>query len=103
MVFDMNNPLLLIDTWEEGGEVDETVLLANNVTGMIVRINDMNGGHHIDENFYIQWEQGRVLPIRIAYFVYNPWVDAQGNYDWLIAHLPAECGAVMIDIEVTKG
>ena len=98
----MINPVLLVDTWEGGGEIDEAVLLANNVAGMIVRLNDISGGHHVDENFYIQWEQARVLPVRIVYWVYNPWKNGQENYDWLIANLPAECGAVMVDVEVIK-
>ena len=37
----MNNPVLIVDTWESGGEIDENILLANNIAGMIVRLNDI--------------------------------------------------------------
>lgn len=96
----MTNPILLIDTWESGGNIDETILLANDVSGMVVRINDINGGHHMDSNFWIQWEQAKVMPVRIVYFVYNPWKNGQENYDWLVTHIPDEAGAVMLDVEV---
>lgn len=91
---------LLIDTWESGGEIDENILLANGIAGMIMCLNDISGGHHMDENFIVQWEQARALPVRIPYFVYNPWKNGQENYDWLAAHIPDECGAVMVDVEV---
>lgn len=92
--------LFVIDTWESGGEFDMKVLLENEVAGMIVRLNDMSGGHHMDTGFLKQWEQAAQLPVRIPYFVYNPWVNGQMNYDWLISHLPLECGSIMIDLEV---
>jgi len=96
----MNDPVLLIDTWESGGEIDENVLLANGVSGMIVRLNDISGGHHMDDNFIVQWAQAKVLPVRIVYFVYNPWRNGTENYNWLVSHIPDECRAVMVDVEV---
>ena len=54
---------------------------------MITRLNDINGGHHKDENFDKQWKQAQYF-LRAPYFVYNPWVNGKGNYDWLMANLP---------------
>ena len=100
LAYTATDPILLVDTWESGGEIDEFILHANGVCGMIVRLNDMSGGHHMDTNFWTQWEQAKNLSVRIPYFVYNPWVSGQKNYDWLVSHIPSECGAVMVDVEV---
>lgn len=95
----MMNYQLLIDTWEGQLEVDEGVLRENGVAGMVIRLNDMNGGHHLDTNFLSQWEQARGF-VRAPYFVYNPWVDGAANFAWLNEHMPADARAVMADIEV---
>jgi GH25 family lysozyme M1 (1,4-beta-N-acetylmuramidase) len=96
----MNNYLLLVDTYESE-TIDEAALKANNVSGMIIRLNHIAGGHHPDETFTTQWtETGNAGLLRVPYFVYNPWVNGQANYDWLVKHMPYEAGAVMMDIEV---
>ena len=96
----MNNYLLLVDTYE-AETIDELALKANNVSGMIIRLNNMEGGHHLDANFTTQWkETGDVGLLRIPYFVYNPWVDGQANYEWFVKHMPYEASAVMVDVEV---
>ncbi|MCJ7435180.1 MAG: phosphodiester glycosidase family protein [Anaerolineales bacterium] len=96
----MNNYLLLVDTYESE-TIDEAALKTNNVSGMIIRLNHIEGGHHLDANFTTQWsETGKAGLLRIPYFVYNPWVNGQKNYDWLVKHMPYEAGAVMVDIEV---
>ena len=82
--------VLVIDTWESGGLIDETVLMQNDVSGIIVRLNDMNGGHHMDSNFKTQWAEAKKMPVRIPYFVYNPWVIGQANFDWLKVNIPQE-------------
>ena len=98
----MNNYLLLVDTYE-AETIDENALVANNIVGMIVRLNHIEGGHHLDETFTTQWaETGMAGLVRIPYFVYNPWVDGQANYEWLVKHMPYEAGAVMVDVEVRK-
>ena len=96
----MNNYLLLVDTYE-AETIDEAALKANNVSGMIIRLNHIEGGHHLDTNFTTQWaETGKAGLLRVPYFVYNPWVDGQENYDWFVKHVPYEAGAVMVDVEV---
>jgi len=96
----MKNYLLLVDTYESE-TIDEAALKANNVSGMIIRLNHIEGGHHLDANFTTQWsETGKAGLLRVPYFVYNPWVNGQGNYDWLVKHIPFEAGAIMVDIEV---
>jgi aspartate 1-decarboxylase len=45
------NTCLVADLYEGSLEIDEPVLKANGVAGMIIRLNDMNGGHHLDTGF----------------------------------------------------
>ena len=96
------NTCLLVDVWEADILLDEAALVANNVAGCIIRLNDMNGGHHMDKNFIAQWAQaGAAGLIRAPYFVYNPWVDGAANHRWLMANMPASyAGRVFVDIEV---
>ncbi|HEY6021772.1 MAG TPA: phosphodiester glycosidase family protein, partial [Candidatus Paceibacterota bacterium] len=95
----MVNPTLVVDTWESGGEIDEALLLSEGVRGIFVRLNSITGGHHMDANFAVQWEQA-VNMVRVPYFVYNPWASGQANYDWLASHMPSCIKAVAIDVEV---
>ena len=96
----MINPILLIDTYEYGGEINENILLQNDVRGIIIRLNNMNGGHHMDFKFLEYWKKFSVLFVCIPYFVYNPWVTGQQNYEWMKANIPLECNSVMVDVEV---
>lgn len=95
----MSKYIIGVDTWEGNPLIDEGVLFAAGVQFMIVRLNDMNGGHHMDTGFTAQWEQARPF-VRWPYFVYNPWVSGLQNFDWLAAHMPSDAGAVSVDIEV---
>lgn len=97
----MNPYDILVDVWEGNVNIDEPVLLAGGVGGIIIRLNDMNGGHHMDTNFQAQWLQSAGF-IRTFYFVYNPWVSGQRNFEWLSANAPAERVGkrIMIDVEV---
>jgi hypothetical protein len=95
---------LLIDTWESGGAVDEALLFASGVSGMLVRLNEYDPGTNSwfnrDDNFDAQWEQAKQFPVRIPYFVFDPKATGHVNYSWLAANMPADAGAVSIDIEV---
>jgi GH25 family lysozyme M1 (1,4-beta-N-acetylmuramidase) len=93
------NTCLLIDTWEGQGEIDEAVLKANGVAGIGIRINNITGGHHMDSGFVKQWAEAAGF-VRFPHFVYNPWVGAQDNYDWLAANMPSDALSVAIDIFV---
>lgn len=96
----MNSPYrLLIDTWEGQLNIDENILKINDVAGIIVRLNNMSGGHHKDVNFDAQWSQAAMFH-RAVYFVYNPWVNGQANFDWLSANMPVDAKFVFLDIEV---
>lgn len=94
-----DNTCLVIDVWEGQLEIDEAVLKASGVVGIGIRINDMNGGHHMDEGFAKQWKEAKGF-VRFPYFVYNPWVDGAANFAWLAEHMPAEAKSVAIDVEV---
>jgi GH25 family lysozyme M1 (1,4-beta-N-acetylmuramidase) len=95
---------LLVDIWEGNLNLDLPTLLAAGVSGMIVRLNNMNGGHHKDSRFDENWTIAKQMPACTLYFVYNPWVDGKANYAWLAANLPADIGSrrIMVDIEVIK-
>jgi len=97
-----DNTCLVIDVWEGQLEIDEAVLKANGVAGIGIRLNDMNGGHHLDTGFVKQWEEAKGF-VRFPYFVYNPWVNGTQNYVWLEANMPAEAKSVAIDVEVRFG
>jgi GH25 family lysozyme M1 (1,4-beta-N-acetylmuramidase) len=93
------NTCLVLDVWEGQLELDEPVLKSNGVAGLVIRLNDMNSGHHMDAGFTKQWAEASNF-VRFPYFVYNPWVDAAANFFWLKTHMPAGCKTVAIDIEV---
>lgn len=92
--------ILGVDVWEGSLEVNEFILLDSGVKFMIPRLNDMNGGHHIDENFYRQWIEAAGF-LRAPYFVYNPWVSGERNADWLFDNMPDDTPPrIFCDIEV---
>lgn len=88
-----------VDTWEGQLEIDENLLLDAGVKYLIIRMNDMNGGHHMDSNFLVQWVQADKF-LRAPYFVYNPWVDGKINAQYLLDHLPTGITRIFADIEV---
>jgi hypothetical protein len=92
---------IVLDVWEGSLDINEDVLYLNGVRGLIIRLNSMDGGHHMDTNFNIQWEQSRNF-LRACYFVYNPWVDGAANVKWLIDHAPAGLTRIFLDIEVAR-
>jgi GH25 family lysozyme M1 (1,4-beta-N-acetylmuramidase) len=92
---------LVIDVWEGQLEIDERVLKDAGVAGIGIRLNDMNGGHHMDENFLSQWGQAADF-VRFPYFVYNPWVSGQENFNWLIVNCPPGVLCLAVDVEVRK-
>lgn len=98
----MNEYQLVLDAWGEQAISDMQTLKDNGVKAVLLRLNDINGGHHMDEGFWPQWDAaGRVGMLRAPYFVYNPWVSGAQNYAWLSAHVP-DCKLVMADVEVAK-
>lgn len=88
----MKNYLLLLDIWEADVNIDVERLLTEGVAGMIPRLNDMNGGHHMDETFKSNWAKALKFPASMIYFVYNPWVDGRANYLWRKSHMPSDYG-----------
>jgi hypothetical protein len=92
---------ILCDVWEGSLDIDEPVLREGGVVGFMVRLNDMNGGHHMDMTFDAQWKQVENF-LRAPYFVYNPWVNGAANFNWMHNHLPDGVSIVFADVEVTK-
>lgn len=98
----MKNYLIIIDFWEADTNLDVPRLKAEGVAGLIPRLNDMSGGHHMDANFTKNWDKANLFDVQMIYFVYNPWVDGRANYLWRKQHLPGDYGRRrgMHDIEV---
>jgi hypothetical protein len=95
-------PEIILDSWEGSGDIDEPTLVDNNCAGIISRINDMNGGHHMDENFIRQWEQNDAFQLKSLYFVYNPWRNGLENWNWFSPLIPKDCPPrIFIDVEVS--
>ena len=93
---------ILCDVWEGALDIDETILHdQGDIAGLMIRLNDISGGHHKDTYFDNQWMQAESF-LRAAYFVYNPWVTGLANYDWLMRNIPPGCTVVFPDIEVRK-
>lgn len=92
---------LLVDVWEGSLDINEPILKAGGVKGFIIRLNDMNGGHHEDKNFKNQWAQAESF-LRAPYFVYNPWVSGMQNFYWMADHLPSGVTRLFSDVEVSK-
>ncbi len=97
----MNDYVLGLDVWEGSLDIDEQELLDAGVGFLIIRLNDINGGTHRDENFGRQWEQAERF-IRWPYFVYNPWLSGKANVEWLGDNLPAGVKFVSVDVEVKR-
>jgi GH25 family lysozyme M1 (1,4-beta-N-acetylmuramidase) len=95
----MGRYVLGIDVWEGNLNIDEPTVKAGGVDFVSVRMNDMNGGHHMDTNFLTQWIEAAPF-IRWPYFVYNPWVSGAINYEFMADHMPVGCKVVMPDVEV---
>lgn len=93
------NTCFVIDVWEGQLDINEDIMHDNDVAGIIIRLNDMNGGHHMDENFFVQWDQAESF-VRAPYFVYNPWVTGEENFLWMVAHIPIGVRVVAVDVEV---
>jgi len=90
----------LFDVWEGSLDIDEQTIYDGGIVGLLIRLNHMSGGHHMDSNFLTQWLQS-INFLRAPYFVYNPWVDGRTNYNWLMANLPKnDVTLVAADVEV---
>lgn len=97
----MSEYQIILDAWEGSGDMDEPLLVSENASAMISRINSMAGGHHDDDTFASQWIQNKVFPLRSIYFVYNPWVNGLANWQWLQPKIPSDCPKrIFIDVEV---
>jgi GH25 family lysozyme M1 (1,4-beta-N-acetylmuramidase) len=94
--------LKVVDIWEADNYLEVPTLLNAGVMGAIVRLNDMNGGHHLDELFPVNWERAKQFAVQSVYFVYNPWVDGKTNADWFLSHLPSDIAhrRLFADVEV---
>lgn len=93
---------LVVDVWEAETNLDYGVLKQNGVDGIVIRLNSISGGLHMDANFVTQWsEAGAAGFARAPYFVFNPWRTGAENATWLFANLPGGYkGRIFVDVEV---
>ena len=90
----------VIDIWEGNKNLDPAALKAGGAKGVVIRLNDMQGGHHKDALFDSLWAMFSGTN-RAIYFVYNPWVTGATNLDWLLANMPPLYrGRIFVDVEV---
>jgi hypothetical protein len=93
------NTCLVLDIWEGNPTMDYPALKTAGIAGISLRLNDMNGGHHKDIAFDENWKAAAGF-VRFPYFVYNPWVNGQQNFAWLLENMPSDALSVAVDIEV---
>jgi hypothetical protein len=91
--------ILFFDVWEGSLAIDEEQI-EGHAAGFIIRLNDVRGGHHKDQNFDAQWAQSSNF-YRAPYFVYNPWVSGAANFAWLQANCP-ERKVIFVDVELPR-
>lgn len=93
----------VLDIWEADERKIDHKTLSKFFKGMIIRLNDINGGHHLDTGLPENWEDAKnFYPAQSIYFVFNPWVNYLVNYEFVNKWLPDDYGnrMVFIDIEV---
>ena len=90
----------ILDVWEGSLDIQEDVIYAGGIAGLIIRLNHITGGNHLDTNFTAQWEQA-IRFLRAPYYVFNPWNSWKNNAEWLLDNLP-KSGVTRIfsDVEV---
>ena len=94
---------IVLDQWEGNLDIDDGLIKSAGVAGVISRLNSMSGGHHMDGSFTKAWADSSIFDVRCPYFVYNPWVDGNANFNWLLPRIPGDAPKrIMIDIEVPK-
>jgi len=97
---DLTSLSLVVDVWEGQDPLDIDALVSNGVSGIGIRLNDMNGGHHLDEKFLSHWEAVADKLVKFPYFVYNPWVTGDVNFEWLSHYIPSGVLCFALDVEV---
>jgi GH25 family lysozyme M1 (1,4-beta-N-acetylmuramidase) len=94
-----NDMLIGYDYWEGNPDIDETQITGI-IKYLIPRLNDMNGGHHMDQLFTKHWAEAKNF-LRFFYFVYNPWKKGLDNWNWMKANMPKDSPPrFAVDIEV---
>jgi GH25 family lysozyme M1 (1,4-beta-N-acetylmuramidase) len=89
---------IVLDLWEGNERFDAKQALDAGIVGAYIRLNDMNGGHHRDQNFAKLWD---MFELKIPYFVYNPWKKGNVNFDKFMEFVPTDSTKVVaLDLEV---
>jgi hypothetical protein len=104
MALDLKQYALVADVWEGSGDINEAILKAAGVEGLIVRMNTSWGGLQYDNTFLTQWAQASGFA-RAAYVVVSPVntdrdLTAKMYVDWILAKKPADCKIIALDVEV---
>jgi hypothetical protein len=102
MNMDVNNIQFVVDEWEGNTTTDDDILIEGGVKAKIVRLNSMNGGLHMDDEFEEKWKTAKKYKYRSIYCVFNPWVDGDTNFHFFNKNLPLDSKGIRVfmDVEV---
>ena len=94
---------LVLDRWAGNPGLDNALLINSGIKGMIVRLNSISGGNHLDDLFVQNWKEAQGYKAFAIYYVYNPWNSGVANYNWLMGNLPLGYkGRIFFDVEVSN-
>lgn len=92
---------IVLDIWSGNPDIDVSLLKNEGVAGLIVRLNSIGGGLHMDSRFQDDWGKAQLFDAHGIYNVYNPWVSGTLNYQWFMEHKPSNLDCMVFpDIEV---
>lgn len=85
---DLTKTQIVLDSWEANLEIDETELIANQIAGIIPRINSLSRQLRIDLKFQKQWDESAAFE-RAPYYVHSPYYTARDQFSFLCDHVPS--------------
>jgi GH25 family lysozyme M1 (1,4-beta-N-acetylmuramidase) len=94
----LNNYQIVLDVWEADVKLDEPVLLANGVKGLIIRMNETLNRERLDYNFKKQWGESAGF-YRGAYVVFGDWMTVEQQVKFVIDNRPIDCHLIALDVE----
>ena len=104
MTINLADYALALDIWQGNGDINESILQANGVEALLIRMNDSAGQLRYDTNFLTQWAQAKAFK-RVAYIVVSPLnightFTAAEVVAWILAWRPVDCNIIALDVEI---
>lgn len=103
-MLDLTKYAIALDVWQGSGQINESILLANGVEAMFIRMNTSAGQLQYDANFLTQWKEASAFK-RVAYVVVSPLnighvFKPEEYINWILAFKPTDCKIVALDVEI---